>query len=495
MRECKGRSIIAFPEEYVVIDTETTGLDCEFCDIIEIAALRFSRGQLIDQFTSLVRPRCCRRLNSDNQWVEYYVDDFISSLTGITNEMLENAPDPETVIPKFQKFIGDSILIGHNVNFDINFLYDAVDKHTSSHLSNDFIDTLRVSRKVFPQLQHHRLSDIAAACQVIQAEAHRAEADCLITAACYERIKQIVLSEYTEDEFMKQFKHQSHYHQTLASITATTDSVDETNPLFGKVVVFTGALSKMERKAAFQIVANLGGIPKDSITSQTNYLVIGNEEFAKTVKNGKTGKMRKAEEYQKKGQEILILSENAFFDMVEPYLDRSDETQVAPTTLSESRIFEILKPTLLQVIEKNNANPDKLIFKMGNDYSSVWYDSQMAFRIYCRGKKQYFSVSDARYQLAPEVIQRTLIKADAGFQLLRYEPTPVGIERFSDYFSALLDMAIDSIAKEFDCCSRFEECSNAKRCIHPNPDVAVTCGYRKVMKSGRYFYGVNRNID
>ena len=111
-----------------------------------------------------------------------------------------------------------------------------------------------------------------------------------------------------------------HYKNDLNSLTATTDNIDPTNPLYGKVVVFTGALSCMSRKDAFQMVLNLGGIPKDSFNAKTNFLVIGNTDFAKSVKDGKSNKMKKAEALIQKGGDVSIISEAAFFDMIEDYL-------------------------------------------------------------------------------------------------------------------------------------------------------------------------------
>lgn len=308
MREHKGKSLIALPSNYVAIDTETTGLDPEWDGLIEIAAVRVREGQIVGRFSSLVNP-------GD------YVDEFITELTGITNEMLQAAPTQETVMPRFMEFIEDSILLAHNANFDINFLYDAAEAAGCAPLCNHFVDTMRISRKVFRELPHHRLSDIVTACGVSQSEAHRAEADARAVVECYETMRTKILAASTEDDFVKGFKPTgNHYANILANISATVAEIDETNPIFGKNVVFTGALSRMERKDAFQIVANLGGIPQDSITTKTNFLVIGNTDYAKNIKNGKTGKMKKAESYQKKGLEITILSENAFFDLISDFM-------------------------------------------------------------------------------------------------------------------------------------------------------------------------------
>ena len=313
MRAHKGKSIIDLPSEYVVIDTETTGLDFEFCDIIEVSALRYADGQPVGMYTSLVKPQ----LNGGR-----YVDDFIMSLTGITNEMLSDAPDPATVMPALREFIGDAVLIGHNVNFDVNFLYDAFERHCGDGLRNDFIDTLRIARRVFPELAHHRLADVAVACAVPQLAEHRSEVDCTVTAQCYEVMKSKILADGTVEDFQRRFKRLSskrNRRTDFANITATTDEIDDTNPIFGKTVVFTGALSFMGRKEALQIVANLGGVPSDSITSKTNYLVIGASDFAKSVKDGKTTKMKKAEALRLKGTDIAIISETAFFDLIAEY--------------------------------------------------------------------------------------------------------------------------------------------------------------------------------
>lgn len=326
MREFKGNSIIALPTDYIVIDTETTGLDYEYCHIIEVSAVKYSNGECVDRYSSLVKPPLSRtyfplRNNGTGEWVEEYVDSFITDLTGITNDMLANAPTPDVVLPAFLDFIGDAILVGHNVHFDINFLYDAVEDHCNAALRNDFIDTLRIARKIFPEMEHHRLADIAVSCNVLQPQAHRAEADCIVTAECYQVMRSMILSQYTETEFQKLFKQKSRrYYDSLANVVATTDEIDDTNPLYGKVVVFTGALSSLTRKNAFQIVANLGGIPEDAITRKTNYLVIGSTDFIQSVQNGKTKKMQKAESYRMKGSEISIISENAFFELIKDHL-------------------------------------------------------------------------------------------------------------------------------------------------------------------------------
>lgn len=300
----KGKSIIALPAEYVCVDTETTGLDFKYCNIIELGAARVKEGKIIDTFSELVKP-------------PVKIDSFIENLTGITNEMLETARDIKSVIPDFVDFCGYSLIVGHNVGFDVNFVCNAAEEN-GLHFQNDYIDEMRIARKLFPNEEHHRLKDVAKYCGVEQKKKHRAGSDVETTVQCFERMKALALESYTEDDFTRLFK-KKHIprKEVINGLSATVDEIDESNPFYGKSVVFTGALSRMARKDAWQIVVNMGGVPSDSVSKKTNFLVVGNEDFAASVKNGKTSKMKKAEKLQGDGYDIVTLSEDTFFGMVE----------------------------------------------------------------------------------------------------------------------------------------------------------------------------------
>ena len=300
LRPNKGRSVIAFPDVYTVIDIETTGLDSRYCEIIEISALRYNGGQLVDSFSTLVKPSSP-------------ISDFITQLTGITNDMVADAPDIATAARQFSDFIKDDILVGYNVNFDINFLYDVLDEHCGLSLSNSFIDAMRIARKMRPELKNHKLQTVASSLG-ISSDAHRSFADCETCNTCYS----LLISEAIEKHgSIEAFASSFAYHQASAKdIVATTDSFDESHPLFGKVCVFTGTLEKMVRKDAMQLVVNLGGTCGDNVTAKTNFLILGNNDFCKSIKDGKSSKQKKAEALMLKGNDIEILSENVFYDMV-----------------------------------------------------------------------------------------------------------------------------------------------------------------------------------
>ncbi len=305
IREAKGKSLIAFPADYTVIDLETTGFDPCFDEIIEVAALRIRNGEVVESFSSLVKP-------------ENEIDEYITQLTGITNEMVATAPTPAEIFPSYRNFLGDDILVGHNVNFDINFLYDNFDTVLGAPLTNDYIDTLRISRKALPDLMHHRLEDVSAALGVSSNGAHRALADCQTTVDCFCKLQEHIAAGGSLDEFIGSFKkHHSGSKLDLRTLTAEGDAIDETHILYGKHCVFTGALEKMTRAEAAQLVVNIGGICDNGITKKTNYLILGNNDYCKSIKDGKSSKQKKAEEYKLSGIDIEIIPENVFYDMIE----------------------------------------------------------------------------------------------------------------------------------------------------------------------------------
>lgn len=164
----KGSSLINFPDDYCVIDIETTGLNPAYDEIIEVGAVKVQEGKIIDKFSSLIKPTAP-------------VSGFVSELTGITNEMLVGAPSACDVLHDFLRFVGSSIIVGHNVNFDINFLYDNSMALLEQFVKNDFVDTMRISRYLLRDLPHHRLGDLVNYYNLPDIGAHRVLCDCMQT--------------------------------------------------------------------------------------------------------------------------------------------------------------------------------------------------------------------------------------------------------------------------------------------------------------------------
>lgn len=128
---------------YVAVDVETTGLDPSRDAIIEVAAITFRDAAILDEFDSLINPLVD-------------IPPFISQLTSITDEMVADAPTLHTLRPKLRAKLGDNVLIGHNVEFDLGFLREA-----RLAFGNRRIDTLTLASILVPEAGRFSLSSLA----------------------------------------------------------------------------------------------------------------------------------------------------------------------------------------------------------------------------------------------------------------------------------------------------------------------------------------------
>lgn len=152
----------------VIIDIETTGLEPEPNEIIEIAALRVERGEIVDVFSSLIN-------------IKQPLPAEIVNLTGITDEMLSEGKDKTEVLKQLLAFVRDTPLIAHNAEFDMPFLNHHLNKTLGVTLANQPICTLKLARKTVPGLQSYRLQKLAEYFAIPAPVVHRAHGDVEIT--------------------------------------------------------------------------------------------------------------------------------------------------------------------------------------------------------------------------------------------------------------------------------------------------------------------------
>ena len=301
------RTQLIAANDYVVFDTETTGLDATWCEIIEIAALKVEGGIVVDRFETLIRPD------------ELPLPAFITDLTGITTEMVLNAPTISAVLPQFLDFISDSVLVGHNVTFDERFVSSAA----GSQILNTLVDTMRISRHVNKALASHRLNNVVSECFAdreapVAGRSHRAMHDVECTYHIYEQMKPRLVALYGENPeagYRRLRNSGKHSSKTKSGeIVQTAEEIDESNPFYGMRVCFTGKMSSMPRAEAWQRLVNLGGVIEENAVKNLDYLVIGNEGFVSGVKGDKSSKIIKAEKNQLKGFPVQIISEDFFLE-------------------------------------------------------------------------------------------------------------------------------------------------------------------------------------
>jgi DNA polymerase III epsilon subunit family exonuclease len=159
--------------DFVVVDVEATGAKTPPNRLIELGAYRIRGGRIVDQFLSLVNP-------------EIPIPRFVASLTGISNDMVKNAPVFAEVAPQWLDFVSDSVLVAHNAPFDTSFLNHEISRVYAHHrMVNPHLCTVRLSRRAFPDLSNHRLETIAQHFAIPIASRHRAGSDALATAEIF----------------------------------------------------------------------------------------------------------------------------------------------------------------------------------------------------------------------------------------------------------------------------------------------------------------------
>lgn len=162
--------------EFVVFDLETTGAKSPPCRITEIGAYRVKGGEVLEEFQTLVNP-------------EMPIPPFITGLTGISDEMVADAPLFADVAHDFLGFIGDSVLVAHNSGFDMRFLNHEIGRvYPDYRLANPCLCTVQLSRKLLPDILNHKLITVAEHYSIDLINHHRASADAFATAHIFVKL-------------------------------------------------------------------------------------------------------------------------------------------------------------------------------------------------------------------------------------------------------------------------------------------------------------------
>ncbi|WP_326150399.1 PolC-type DNA polymerase III [Bacillus velezensis] len=152
-------------DTYVVFDVETTGLSAVYDTIIELAAVKIRGGEIIDKFEAFANPH-------------HPLSATTIELTGITDDMVRDAPDVVDVVRDFKEWIGDDVLVAHNASFDMGFLNVAYKRLLKTEKAkNPVIDTLELARFLYPEFKNHRLNTLCKKFDIELTQHHRAVFD------------------------------------------------------------------------------------------------------------------------------------------------------------------------------------------------------------------------------------------------------------------------------------------------------------------------------
>ncbi len=169
-----AKQVTAYFSDYIDFDLETTGLYPDKDSIIEIGAVKVRNHEVVDQLDILVNPG-------------FPILTKIVQLTGITDEMVKDAPSIADALATFYDFIGDDVIIGHNIHrFDIPFVKNAAEKCGKKLFMNRYIDTLPLSQALYPEMKSHSEEALDERFGVVNHGAHRSVNDCMANQQIYE---------------------------------------------------------------------------------------------------------------------------------------------------------------------------------------------------------------------------------------------------------------------------------------------------------------------
>jgi DNA polymerase-3 subunit epsilon len=307
--------------DFVTIDFETA--TSERSSVCEVGLTIVEDGKIMNTYSWLVKPP-----NNDYK-------DFNIRIHGITPEKTINAPGFDQIWKDIYPLINNKVLIAHNAAFDMYALKDVLDLYNLEYPRIIAYCSYRLSKKVFPglfsynlaavsnylniALEHHRAGNDAKACAEICLKCfeHGELSSCADIASKYNMIPGLMNpSERNYTGISSVYKPSKRSGSTI-KVNARDINGDKSrhkpeNMFYEQYVVFTGTLSSMTRKDAMQIIADIGGIPENGITANTNFLVVGQQNFKVVGESGLSGKQKEALKRLQSGQNIEIISEDDF---------------------------------------------------------------------------------------------------------------------------------------------------------------------------------------
>ena len=247
----KGQTL---DDVYVVFDLETTGFSPIKDKIMEIGAVKVENGKITERFSTFVNPKIP-------------IPFRITQLTSITDQMVMDAPDIETVLPQFLEFIGDAVLVAHNASFDVGFIeqncryQDIVPNFTS-------VDTVAMARILLPTLSKFKLNVVANALHISLENHHRAVDDAGATAEIFVKFV-VMLKERNINDLAKLNRFGSNNADAIKKLPTYHVIILALNEV-GRVNLYT-----LISKSHLDYYARRPRIPKSELSKYREGLMVG----------------------------------------------------------------------------------------------------------------------------------------------------------------------------------------------------------------------------
>lgn len=311
-------------ENFVAFDLETA--TSERSSICQIGITEVINGTPLKPRSWLVQPEG-NIYDSMNIWIH-----------GITPEDTKDCPTFPEVWKEVMPYLQNKIVVAHNTSFDMYALRDAFDKYDMEYPTFDYFCTLRIARYIIKGCYSYSLDIVANHLGLEFGVHHKADSDSLGCALLLLKCLEIDGSELLELEtkygfhrgsfapniFVAHLQNKKHYKSQwgynyksfIKNLEDHPELNDEGNYFYGKSVCFTGTTKYANRIKMLQMIKNIGGIPMDSVTKETDVLVVGQQDYRVVGADGMSNKQKKALKFLEKGQNIEILSEAEFLNRI-----------------------------------------------------------------------------------------------------------------------------------------------------------------------------------
>ncbi len=286
--------------------------------VCSLGIASYEDGELVNSYNWLVRP------HEDY----FYFDSFNTMIHGISYEDVEDAPEFDEIYQILLPLLKGSILAAHNAAFDISVLRHVLDLYQLEYPEIEYICTYKIAQKVWSGFDNYKLNTICNHLN-FSFKHHNSEQDAIacgrVLISAMNDSKVSCVYELTNIIGMRVGKLHSNGYSPCStaklgvkptSIVPKTDEFNCEHEFYHKKVVFTGILSSMLRKEAMQKVVNVGGDIADNLTEDTDFLVMGIQDYNKFADGKESNKTKKAKKLIKEGKELQIIDEDTFLKLL-----------------------------------------------------------------------------------------------------------------------------------------------------------------------------------
>jgi DNA polymerase III subunit alpha, Gram-positive type len=311
--------------DYVIFDLETTGLSSRYDRIVELGAIRVRKGEIIDRLSLLIHPE------------DVPLSATASEVSGITMAMLEGQPTFQTVASTILKFFEHAIVVSHNAPFDMGFMVAAFAR-LNLPFTPPVIDTLSLSRYLYPEANSHRLGALAKRLQVTYEEdkAHRAIYDAEVLMAIWEAMRAVIMSDYpiVRHQDLQQLNKVDTLSKNLRNAHITVLAKNEQG---------LQALYELVSISHIQYFAEVPRTPRSEIIKHREHLLLGSACFSGEVF-----------EVAKTGSKEALISVMKMYDFIEIQPLEQYDYLVHTGTLASMAMVKTLLQEIIAVAKSLN---------------------------------------------------------------------------------------------------------------------------------------------